>query len=625
MAQSKRARRKKRGSSAGTAAVIVLAVTAAVALMAVLCLGAYVAGLNTIFPNIQVAGVDVGGMSYSTAHSTLLNASVGVPAGVQATAKLTEQISVTVTSEQAGLTSSVSDAVDAAYAFGREGGFFANMFTYLKCLRQSHDVVSEQVFNEEGVRAIVAGQAKLVNHDAVDAAWEVRDNELIVTKSIAAYKVDEEGVFEFIRETLLSGVTARTDEFSEAKDPGPDGLQPDFDAIYDQIFKEPVDATYDTENRTATPGEDGVSFDREEMRNLYNSAYPGETVRLALTITRPKVSVYDIEELLFQDLLAEKVTSMKSSSSNRITNITLAAAAVNGTVLEPGDEFSYNGVVGQRTVEKGYKPAGAYVGGRHADEVGGGICQLSSTIYFCTLIVDLEITERTNHGYTVAYLPLGLDATVNWPNLDLKFKNNRLFPIKLVCWVENKELHVQIWGTKENDLRIELESNTIETIPYKTIEKEDPSLAPGERKTENSGQTGYVSEAYKVVYDAEGNVLSRTLISRDTYRAMNKVVLVGPEESIPAGGETEEPGEAEGPGEGEGTGETGEPGEEETPGEGVDPGETEGPGDEEMIDPDEAGGSGGAGTDEPGSTEEPGNTEDSGNSEEPGNDEGSAA
>lgn len=527
MAQGKRV--KKNSVDPRLIAIIAVASVIVLILGLILGMGIYVKSCDTIFPNVTVAGVKVGGMTYDQAHSTLMSAGINVPSGISASAVLTSDITVTVSSEQAGLASSVSEYVEAAYGYGRSGNFFSNMVSYIRCMRGAHDVYNERIFNEEGVRAIIAERAASANHGAVNGSYTVTDNEIILVKGADGYTVDEEGVYKFIRSTLLSGVSATTDEFSEAKTASSFGDAPDFDKIYEDIFTEPANSVYDPATKSATADVVGVSFDLISARRLFDSAAPGETIRVPLVKTEPEITQAALSELLFRDKIAERMTDMYTSTSNRITNITIAAAAVNGLVLNPGDEFSFNEVVGKRTAEKGYKPAGAYVGGKSVDEIGGGICQVSSTLYYCALMSDLEILDRSNHMFSVAYLPLGLDATVSWGSIDFKFKNNTNYPIEIRAWVEKKELYVEFWGSKVDENSVELISNLIETIGYETVMKVDPTLAPGETKVDTSGHSGYVSEAYKVIKDADGKVISRTFLSRDTYRKQDRVILVAPD------------------------------------------------------------------------------------------------
>ncbi len=532
-----RNRKAPRKSDTGFVALVSGVIVLAIVIGVIIGAGAYVAGRKTIYPNITVAGVDVGGMTYETARSTLLSSNVGIPTGIQATAVLTANDSVSVTSDEAGLTLPITEAVDLAYSYGRNGNFFKNLGSFIGCITQTHEVYSERALNESGVRAKIAQAAKLANHTAQEPSYEVTASELFITRGASGYTVDEEAVFEFIRTTLLSGVSRTTEEFSEANTSDDAGGEPDLEAIYNEVYREPENARIDQTTGQVVASVKGVSFNMETAKTLLDEAGPGQTVRIPLIFTEPEVDAGTVKDLLFKDKLAEKDTTLATSSANRITNITLAAAAINGFVMNPGEEFDFNKVVGQRTAAKGYKSAGAYAGGKHVESLGGGICQVSSTIYYCTLKADLETVERTNHGYTVSYLPAGLDATVSWPNLNFRFKNNKNYPVKIVCWVENKKLYVELWGTKENDYRVELESNIISRKDYETVEEVDESLKPGQRKTANSGQVGITSEAYKLIYDGQGNLISRTLISKDTYRPMTKIVLVGPKDTT-TGGDT---------------------------------------------------------------------------------------
>jgi hypothetical protein len=204
----------------------------------------------------------------------------------------------------------------------------------------------------------------------------------------------------------------------------------------------------------------------------------------------------------------------------------LAAEAINGKILNPGEEFSYNGTVGERTTAKGYKEAGAYVGGKTVQEIGGGICQVSSTIYACALYADLEVTDRSNHMFTVSYLPLGIDATVNWGTVDFKFKNNFDYPVKIECYMDGGYLQVKLHGTKLDENYIKVDYVVVSTKDFNTVQKEDPTIAPGTTKVDTSGHTGYVVDTYKYLYDKDGNLISKTYIDRSSYKAQDKVVLV---------------------------------------------------------------------------------------------------
>ena len=193
----------------------------------------------------------------------------------------------------------------------------------------------------------------------------------------------------------------------------------------------------------------------------------------------------------------------------------------------PGEEFSYNKTLGQRTAAAGYKPAGAYVGGKVVNEYGGGICQTSSTLYNTVLLANLEVTSRTNHCYVSSYVPISRDATVSWGTLDFKFKNNRKNPIKIRASASNGVVKVDILGIKQDDdYEVVLDSKVVSSIKFSTKYEENSALEEGKEKIIQNGVNGSIGEAYKIL-KKNGKVVSRTLISRDTYSAKPQIIQKG--------------------------------------------------------------------------------------------------
>ena len=178
--------------------------------------------------------------------------------------------------------------------------------------------------------------------------------------------------------------------------------------------------------------------------------------------------------------------------------------------MNSGDVFSYNDVVGQRTAARGYQAAPAYVQGETVDEIGGGICQTSSTLYLACLRSNLEITERYAHRYVPAYITAGMDATVSWGGPDYKFTNNSLYPIKIVTIYENNYLTVRILGTNVDGTSVKMTNEHLSTTPYETVYEDDPTLAPGTEKVKTTPYTGYKYRTYRNVYDANGKLISST-------------------------------------------------------------------------------------------------------------------
>ena len=256
-------------------------------------------------------------------------------------------------------------------------------------------------------------------------------------------------------------------------------------------------------------------------------ATPSETYTIPLKTLYPNVSTNDIGREAFPDLLSTYTTSYASSNANRSTNIALAASKINGTVLMPGEEFSFNGTVGKRTAAAGFKTATVYSNGQVTTDYGGGICQVSSTLYNSVLKANLEITNRVNHTFTVGYVPIGLDATVSWGSPDFKFKNSRSYPVKIVATTSNKRLTISVYGLKEDvEYEVELVSYRTGTVPYSTVYTTDSSLAKGQTRVVQSGSNGATSEAYKIL-KLNGKEVSRTLLSRDRYSPHNQIIARG--------------------------------------------------------------------------------------------------
>ena len=192
---------------------------------------------------------------------------------------------------------------------------------------------------------------------------------------------------------------------------------------------------------------------------------------VALKYTRADVTVNDLGQDAFPDELGSFVTKY-SNNANRTTNLRLASNKINGTVIMPGDTFSYNKIVGERTIAAGYKNASVFENGRIVDGLGGGICQVSTTLYNAVLYANLQIVERTNHMFLAGYADGGRDATVAYGSLDFRFKNNRTYPIKIESRVENGYCTVKVYGLRmENDFDVEIVSNKIGPLKYQAFRR----------------------------------------------------------------------------------------------------------------------------------------------------------
>ncbi len=307
-------------------------------------------------------------------------------------------------------------------------------------------------------------------------------------------------------------------------------------AVVDQIdafvTRDPVNAqilSFDYSTRAFTFSQDqpGIQMDSEKLYQRVIAALDkgetGVTVTTNLTLTPAEITD---EALAGNFNLIAAYTTDTTSEKNRNTNIDLACRAINGTALMPGQVFSFNASTGERTTDKGYKSAGAIAAGQSIEEVGGGICQVSSTLFNAAARANLEIVERSPHAWPSTYVDRGEDATVNWPNLDFKFKNNTDSPIFIITYYADRKMSAEIWGVSLGEgVTIDLESKTVRTIaPSDEIKfVNNPELPFGTSQTTVKSRTGYVVETYKVWY-LNGQETKRELLHTSTYKAYQQVV-----------------------------------------------------------------------------------------------------
>ena len=248
-------------------------------------------------------------------------------------------------------------------------------------------------------------------------------------------------------------------------------------------------------------------------------------VELSAQIVEPKGSEAELAQV--KDLLGGYHTNFRTSVAARITNINVATSRINGTVLYPGDEFSVNETILYRNKENGYEKAGSYEGGQTVQTYGGGVCQVSTTLYNAVILSELEITDRRSHSMTVAYVPLSMDAMIADGIQDFKFKNNTEYPIYLEGYTEGKDLYFNIYGveTRPSNRTIEFESVVLSTQdPGTTFVAAE--LPVGTVTQTQSKHIGYKTELWKIVKE-DGVQVSRELFNKSSYKSSPKVLAIG--------------------------------------------------------------------------------------------------
>ena len=467
--------------------------------------GSLYAGLdpydNLIHPGVRVGGIDLGGMSMERAYKELKYATEEVLERSELWVDFPES-SVPLEPQNTKVTLNCHRAVWDAWMVGRLGGqnHEIRLQPYLQLdeqyIRERIDLYADHYDTDVTAPSVwLAGPKPDLEIENQDP--ENKPQTLELTMGVPTTRLDREDAFNKILAVYDSAFDAM--ETGNYRVSGPfrvdileEPEKPDLQAIYNQFYIAPVDDSIDLENHCVVPGAWGYHFDMEKAQKQVNDAEFGETVYISMEFREPEI--YG-DKVYFRDVLGYCETK-HTKDENRNNNLRRACESMNGIILQPGEVFSYNDTLGERTKENGYLRAGAYSGWELVQSYGGGICQGSSTIYCAALYADLEIVHRRNHGYTVSYMTPGLDATVNWGGPDFQFRNSNHFPIKIQAEVSDGMVKVAILGTEYRDYYVEMDSEV------------------------SWGRSGVFAKSYRCKYDREtGELISRDLEARSNYAA----------------------------------------------------------------------------------------------------------
>lgn len=472
---------------------IALTITACIILLlagAVTAAGYMVTSSSTNLPNLYVGGVFVGGMDKESAKSAIEASGWDEKAKTPLTVTLMGKTKIEIAQYASGAMHTVDEAADAAYAYGHTGNWYVNLFDYVKsCLRPVEVNSASIVYNEEYIRTQCEDGIKALDKELGDGSYEIdKENSLLcMVKGAGELTFDLADMTAVIIDALGEGKTEIAYDYisSEPK-------MPDFQKIHDELAAEPADACFSDDGKfTVIDDVEGCDFDVTEAQTIWKAAEPAEDVEIPIKLTFPEVTGDYLRSLLYRDVLGTTTTYFPLSNENRISNIQLACSKIEGTVLYPGDVFSYNDALGERTEAAGFKMAGAYSNGEVVEELGGGICQVSSTLYNAMLYAyRVNTVQRSPHYFPVDYLEKGYDATVSWPKPDFKFRNDTDYPIKIVthCDAEEKSLTIEIMGTNLDGTSIQLTKDT-----YSYNSEKYPWI-----------MEGYGVQVHRLVFDANG-------------------------------------------------------------------------------------------------------------------------
>lgn len=514
-----------------TALVIAGSVTLAL-IGSYLGLCCWVAFSGRLLPNSESLSVNVGNMTYADA-----NAAVS-----QAFDDYYADDNVVLSQAATGTSVSIPTNLMSLSVENTGGNFITGGASFLKSLSSPVSITPEVTFSsssEASLQDAVANFSSQCNQALSASAMQVTDTDLVITKGFSGYQVDEAATAQAVVLLLEEAVSAvNTNNHValslEAVSSKTEPVTPDFDLLYQQVFVEPQNATLSKETFDITPSVTGVSFDVAAAKQSYAALAEGESCTIPLTKTEPDVTTEKLKSSLFSDVLGS-VTTTIGGIPNRVSNVKNAARYCNQVILLPGETFSYCDTVSPFTEARGYLPAPAYVGGASVDQIGGGICQVSSSIYYAALKANLEIVERHAHMYAVGYVPDGMDATVYSSSLDFRFKNNTEYPIKIVTSTSKRSLTVTLYGTKANSNYVVMTNVRNSTTNYEVVYEPDATVPVGTTVQKVTPYTGRTVEVYRNLYSGNGTLISSTLESSNTYKKRDEVIQYNPADAVSLG------------------------------------------------------------------------------------------
>ena len=506
-----------------------------------------------ILDNVYAAGINIGNMSKEEAAKAIEDATKDTYTAQNLTVELPD-CKLVLSPEETKANLDVNKLVEDAWNYGRGGNVITRararadaqisdytfeLMPYLNLdtdyIQGSLEQLSADVSSEltqptvkvEGTRPPEKTENAEEDEDPEETenTAEAEGQKMTITMGTADRSIDTKALYDAIMKAYNQNdftpiVMAYQETLPE---------QPDLQKIYDEYCTSPVDAVLDENTYDVTPEILGYGFILEDVQKQVDEAKEGQVIEVAFQTLVPKVTKEGLEDNLFKDILGQCSTDY-SNIPNRTNNLILACEAIDGYIVKPGEVFSFNEVVGERTVEKGYKEATIYSGGLSVPGLGGGVCQVASTIYCCTLYADLEIVERTCHQYVAYYVPhWGMDATVYWGSLDFKFRNNTDYPIRIDADVSDGYVNVTLWGKDTKSYTVDIETEVIASYPWKTEYKEIREgsadwgkYADGEVIV--TPYTGYKVETYKIRTDKETGESTREWEAESIFDTRNQLI-----------------------------------------------------------------------------------------------------
>lgn len=503
-----------------------LVLTAVIALVLIISAAGYVVAVNAdinIHKGVFIDKLNIGGLDRDKALELIKKERIFI-AKDKAIKLSCEGKTIPANYDELGVRYDYDKSLDKAYKLGRGGNAIINAYTSFCLSLKNENIALELLCDNNRIKELCDKIAERIDMPAKDNSYNVKNGRLVIQNGVNGKRIDKKSLQAVILAAVNNNKT--TVEVS-LKD---ETIKPiEVDELYNNVVKKAVDAKYEERDGKwfLNRHQVGVSFDKATATEvLKNNINNNEPYYIPVTIINPTIYATDLENKMFKDRLAYYTSKMTNKDTGRVTNVKNAAASINGTILNPDEIFSYNNALGPVTSARGYKEAIVYVGNKMEKGVGGGICQISSTLYSATLFANLDIVRRINHSLTVGYVPFGQDATVSSDEVDFRFRNNTKYPIKIVASADYSGAYVTILGTKSDDTTINVENITQSTTPFNIVKESDASLPMGQTKIKQAGMKGYVIDTYRII-SKNGQVVKREYVSKSIYATLDQIELVG--------------------------------------------------------------------------------------------------
>lgn len=476
---------------------------------------------SNITKGVKIEGIDVSGLTREQAKEKL-ESIYSEKKKKDITLKY-EDFETTIAPETLETNYNIEKATNEAILVGKSGNIITNNYGIFFALIGKKNIKVETTINEEQTKQAIEDIQTNLPETIEEPDYYIENDKLIITPGKEGLKILTDKLLTEIKEQQKNINTNQETIEIPAEKAWPSKV--DIDKIHQDIYKKVQDAYITKDPVEVHPEVIGIDFNIEDAKKILEENK--EQYEIPLQITNPQVTLSNLGSEAFPEKISAYSTRYDGGDKDRSTNLEIACKKIDEKIVLPGETFSYNKTLGARTTKAGYKTAKVYENGAVVDGIGGGICQISSTLYNAVLKANMQTVERRNHQFITSYVPEGRDATVAYGVTDFKFKNTRKYAIKIKATASNGVATISIYGIKENpEYNITFETKTISTIPVTEKYIEDNTIAEGTEEIKQKGANGCVTETY-IIKSLNGQVVSKNLLSKDTYSAMQRIILKG--------------------------------------------------------------------------------------------------